>query len=75
MMYCSWSATLSVGLPSWQQALNASAQQKAVAKVNRVVADIEEELLKVRDNKPYFIHIQCSDSHLQLRMESFTLRS
>ena len=60
-MYCSWSATLSVGLPSWQQALNASAQQKAVAKVNRVVADIEEELLKVTRVK-YFIHIQCSEN-------------
>ena len=48
-----------MGLPSWQQALNASAQQKAVAKVNRVVADIEEELLKVTRVK-YFIHIQCT---------------
>ena len=63
MMYCSWSATLSVGLPSWQQALNASAQQKAVAKVNRVVADIEEELLKVTRVK-YFIHIQCKRKYV-----------
>ena len=62
---------------AWHRALLLTrAQKKAVEKVNRVVADIEEELLKVSASTRHSHSVYLSsDSHLQLRMKSFTLRS